>query len=111
MQIWPWDAPEEEESKPAQSGAKGHCFSCQEEGHVAASCPKGSSDKTKVSGSHVSLKVVPKLCPSYKGQHSFTGSCGNTLYRMRLSSCDDWKQKFVQEKVAYYSQPMGVLSA
>ena len=96
-----------ESSKGASrdSDAKARCHGCNQTGHRFAQCPRKSSQGTKKT--HGTQQNPPKRCPACGDQHSGTDSDGKTFYKNRLSVCEVFRDKPLEERANIIQQTNG----
>ena len=76
-------------------------------GHKVAQCPRKSSHSTKKT--HATTQNPPPPCPSCGDSHAATGADGKTFYRNRLSACDDFRSKSLDERATIIQQVKGCI--
>ena len=75
---------------------KGRCFKCNQTGHRQSECPIKSSGGPK--RNHGTQQKPPKRCPACGNQHTATNVDGKVYYKNRLSVCDKFCDKSLEEK-------------
>ena len=77
-------------------GAKDRCHGCNQMGHKIAQCPRKTSHST--TKTHSTSQNPPNPCPACAGTHTAIGNNGKTYYKTRLSACDVFISKPVEER-------------
>ena len=76
-------------------------------GHKATQCPRKMSHSTNMT--HTMTQNPPKPCPACVGTHTVTSANGNTYYKNRLSCCEAFTSKSVNERATIIQQAGGCI--